>query len=86
MIFHQGELSFLGDELIEGGRKGKMHNGVAYKEVRQYCVGKHLVRFYFVTRCYSDYVESIMTDLKTGPKPDVIIMNSCLWDISRLEF
>ena len=72
------------DELIEGGRKGKMHNGIAYKEVRQYSKGGiHLVRFYFTTRCYNNYVESILADLKKEPEPDIVIMNSCLWDMTR---
>ncbi|XP_012937604.1 PC-esterase domain-containing protein 1A [Aplysia californica] len=81
----KGEYCFLGDELIEGGQKGVMTNGIGYKEVRQYCTGVYLVRFYFVTRCYNNYVESILNDLKEGPQPDVLIMNSCLWDITRIN-
>jgi len=85
--FHElkakGERSFMRDELIEGGMLGKMCNGIQYKEVRQYCVGTHLVRFYFTTRCYNNYVASILKDLKDGPDPDVVIMNSCLWDMTR---
>nr|XP_022328234.1 PC-esterase domain-containing protein 1A-like [Crassostrea virginica] len=80
---NKGEMSFERDELIEGGRKGKMTNGVNYKEIRQYHRENHLLRFYFVTRCYNTYVESILSDLCQDPKPDIIIMNSCLWDISR---
>ena len=38
--------------------------------------------FYFVTRCYGEYVKSIIATFATEP-PDVIIMNSCLWDLSR---
>lgn len=76
-------MSFERDELIEGGRKGKMSNGVNYREIRQYHRENHLIRFYFVTRCYNTYVESILSDLSRDPKPDIILMNSCLWDISR---
>ncbi|GFO50287.1 Pc-esterase domain-containing protein 1a-like [Plakobranchus ocellatus] len=79
----KGEFSFLGDELIEGGKKSKMTNGISYKEVRQYQTDVHLVRFYFMTRCYNSYLESILKDLKEGPSLDVLIMNSCLWDITR---
>ncbi|KAK3597756.1 hypothetical protein CHS0354_006115 [Potamilus streckersoni] len=79
----KGELNFEGDELIEGGRKGVMSNGISYREVRQYQTHYHLIRFYFVTRCYNTYVESILSDLSKEPEPDVIIINSCLWDISR---
>ncbi|GFS17558.1 PC-esterase domain-containing protein 1A-like [Elysia marginata] len=79
----KGEFEFLSDELIEGGRKDKMSNGISYKEVRQYHTDVHLVRFYFMTRCYNAYMETILRDLREGPTPDVIIMNSCLWDITR---
>ncbi len=78
-------MSFENDELIEGGRKGKMSNGINYREVRQYLTDTHLVRFYFVCRCYNAYVESILADLCQEPRPDVVIMNSCLWDISRYD-
>ncbi len=38
--------------------------------------------FYFVTRCYGEYMQSILDDFKLEP-PHVIIMNSCLWDLHR---
>ncbi|XP_053411754.1 PC-esterase domain-containing protein 1B isoform X2 [Nycticebus coucang] len=80
----KGEMSFEQDELMEGGQLGLMHNGVTYREVRQYCSGHHLVRFYFLTRVYSEYLESVLQQLQSGEHvPDVLIMNSCLWDISR---
>ena len=62
---------------------GEMSNGVHYREIRQYQTDYHLARFYFVTRCYNSYMESILSDLSKEPKPDVVILNSCLWDISR---
>ncbi|XP_022080751.1 PC-esterase domain-containing protein 1A-like [Acanthaster planci] len=79
----KGELSFMDDVLIEGGKKEEMSNGINYREVRQYKTDYHLVRFYFVTRAYNKYVETIFIDLAKEPKPDVVLMNSCLWDISR---
>ncbi|XP_075188561.1 PC-esterase domain-containing protein 1A-like isoform X5 [Anomaloglossus baeobatrachus] len=60
-----------------------MHNGTTYREVRQYRSGHHLVRFYFLTRAYSTYLESILSDFKSGPQPDVLIANSCVWDVNR---
>ncbi|XP_078393989.1 PC-esterase domain-containing protein 1A, partial [Cetorhinus maximus] len=42
-----------------------------------------LLRFYFLTQIYSDYVESVLADFQGGPQPDVVIVNSCVWDISR---
>ncbi|XP_062601144.1 nuclear transcription factor Y subunit gamma-like [Saccostrea cucullata] len=79
----KGEFCFENDELIEGGRRSNMNNGTGYREVRQYQTDCHLLRFYFVTRCYGTYMESILTDLSGELSPDVVIMNSCLWDISR---
>ncbi|CAO2624874.1 PC-esterase domain-containing protein 1B [Lemmus lemmus] len=80
----KGELSFEHDVLLEGGRWGRMHNGTHYREVRQFCSGHHLVRFYFLTRAYSPYVEDILHQLRCGQyTPDLVVMNSCLWDLSR---
>lgn len=80
----KGEMSFEHDVLLEGGRWGRMHNSTHYREVRQFCCSHHLVRFYFLTRAYSPYFEDILTELRWGEHaPDVVIMNSCLWDLSR---
>lgn len=76
-------MSFEQDCLVEGGSLDKMHNGVEYREVRQFQSDHHLVRFYFVTRIYSRYMRSILEDFRQGLKPDVVIVNSCVWDISR---
>ncbi|KAH9520323.1 PC-esterase domain-containing protein 1A [Bulinus truncatus] len=80
---NKGEFNFMNDKLIEGGRKGEMCNGINYREVRQFQTDNHLVRFYFITRCYNTYMESILNDLKKEPLPDILIINSCLWDITR---
>ncbi|KAG5260758.1 hypothetical protein AALO_G00296160 [Alosa alosa] len=79
----KGEEQFEKDELLEGGTKGHMSNGTKYKEVRQYMSDHHQVRFYFVTRVYSEYVQRILEEFEKGPKPDLVIMNSCVWDVSR---
>ncbi|XP_029931705.1 PC-esterase domain-containing protein 1A-like [Myripristis murdjan] len=79
----KGEMSFEQDCLVEGGCLGQMHNGTGYREVRQFKSDHHLVRFYFVTCIYSSYMKSVLEDLRKGLKPDVVIMNSCVWDISR---
>jgi len=60
-----------------------MTNGKDYREVRQYVSPQHLIRFYFVTRVYNGYVETIFADFYKSLKPDIVIVNSCLWDISR---
>ncbi|XP_060887974.1 PC-esterase domain-containing protein 1A [Labrus mixtus] len=79
----KGEISFEQDFLIEGGRLGFMNNGTEYREVRQYRSDHHLMRFYFLTRVFSSYMKSILEDFRRGIKPDVIIVSSCVWDISR---
>uniref|UniRef100_A0A672H2H1 Family with sequence similarity 113 n=1 Tax=Salarias fasciatus TaxID=181472 RepID=A0A672H2H1_SALFA len=79
----KGEMSFEQDCLVEGGCLNKLHNGIAYREVRQFQSDHHLVRFYFLTRIFSRYMESVLEDFRQGLKPDVVIINSCVWDISR---
>ena len=76
----QLEQSFEQDKLLD---KSHPHNGPAYREVREYRSERHRVRFYFLTRIYSPYVQWILGQFHRDPKPDVIIVNSCLWDISR---
>ncbi|KAL7981741.1 hypothetical protein Chor_001556, partial [Crotalus horridus] len=79
----KGEFTFENDHLIEGGVLEGLHNGIHYREVRQYRTRYHLIRFYFLTRIYSAYFESILDDFRAGPAPDVLILNSCVWDVSR---
>ncbi|XP_007957144.1 PC-esterase domain-containing protein 1B-like, partial [Orycteropus afer afer] len=80
----KGELSFENDVLLEGGKRGRMHNGTNYREVREFRSAHHLVRFYFLTRAYSQYLESVLEELLWGEHgPDVVVMNSCLWDLAR---
>ncbi|XP_039997138.1 PC-esterase domain-containing protein 1A-like isoform X2 [Xiphias gladius] len=79
----KGEMSFEQDCLVEGGCLSQMHNRTEYREVRQFHSAHHLVRFYFLTRIYSHYMQSVLEDFRHGLKPDVVIVNSCVWDISR---
>ncbi|XP_069014918.1 PC-esterase domain-containing protein 1A [Embiotoca jacksoni] len=81
----KGEMSFEQDCLVEGGCLDEMHNGTEYREVRQFQSAHHLVRFYFITRIYSHYMHSILEDFRNGLKPDVVYVNSCIWDISRYK-
>lgn len=75
----KGEPTFRNDRLILGGEK---INGTNYREEREYRSGNTIFRFYFITRCWNEYVESIFNkDLSTTVKPDVIIMNSSYWDV-----
>ncbi|KAL1424477.1 hypothetical protein MTO96_020115 [Rhipicephalus appendiculatus] len=74
------EDSCYGDNLVGHGKK---HNGRDYREERLYRKYKTSVSFYFLTRIYSDYVKRILADMTVGYAPDVIIVSSCLWDITR---
>lgn len=81
----KGEQSYMNDELVEGGLKsGPLHNGVDYREHRLYETPHHNVRFFFVTRVWDDYWKhAVLPTLLLDPVPDVIIVNSCLWDLTR---
>ncbi|XP_015252436.1 PREDICTED: PC-esterase domain-containing protein 1A-like [Cyprinodon variegatus] len=83
LIRTEGEMSFEQDCLVEGGCLVQMNNGTEYREVRQFKTDHHLVRFYFVTRVFSRYMQSIIEDFRHALKPDVVVINSCVWDISR---
>ncbi|XP_001641165.2 uncharacterized protein LOC5521374 isoform X2 [Nematostella vectensis] len=78
----KGEPEFLQDKLLEGGQMGEMRNGINYREVRIFDNQYSVIKFYFVTRCYSEYMEEVLEELK-AIQPHVVIMNSCLWDIHR---
>ncbi|XP_066428990.1 PC-esterase domain-containing protein 1A-like [Eleutherodactylus coqui] len=79
----KGERVFENDTLVEGGILNGLHNETTFREVRQFRTGHHLVRFYFLTRAYSFYLESILSDFRGGPQPDVVMANSCVWDLRR---
>ena len=80
----QGEESFLDDQLVAGGCIEGMHNGTSYREVRHFNTDHHQLKFYFLTKCYNEYVETVLEELvQEGTGPDVLIMNSCLWDLTR---
>ena len=52
--------------------------------MREYKTHFHLIKFYFITRCYSDYLLSVAKQIHADPeKPDVVIMNSGVWDLTR---
>jgi hypothetical protein len=44
----------------------------------------YFLQFVFMIRCYNTYVESVISKFESAEqKPDVLIANSCLWDITR---
>lgn len=44
--------------------------------------GAHLIRYYYITRVYNFRMQKILGDLREL-KPDIVIFNSMLWDLSR---
>lgn len=81
---NKGEFSCKGDTLLEGGRKGTMHNGTSYREKRIFKTTKFKVEFEFITRAFNPHVEGVLKSLRESEKkPDVLIVNSALWDMTR---
>ncbi|CAH0763119.1 unnamed protein product [Bemisia tabaci] len=79
------EDSFAGDEKIRGDR---LHRGRDYVEDRSYLHNMEdfsiLVEYSFTSICYSEKVIELFNNIKNGHiDPDIIVMNSTLWDINR---
>lgn len=45
------------------------------------------IGFKFITRCYTKAITEMLIDIQKGRKvaPDIIILNSCLWDLTRYD-
>ena len=80
----KGEDSFMGDTLVDYPDEVRFRN---YVETRDYHLQSKDIQlsFYFITRCYSDTVHEFFANYKQkfGSYPDVIMVNSALWDINR---
>ncbi|XP_046685340.1 PC-esterase domain-containing protein 1A-like [Homalodisca vitripennis] len=76
------ELSFSGDKL---GKHSELNHGRGYEEERSFKKAETRVDFYFITRCYNLLLEDMMEDINLGLRdaPDVIYINSTLWDVCR---
>ncbi|PNF18700.1 hypothetical protein B7P43_G05025 [Cryptotermes secundus] len=76
------EKSYLEDTLV---KCSALHKGRDFEEVRRYERGNVCVEYSFITRCWNSSIERMMSAIKQKekPAPDVIVMNSCLWDITR---
>ena len=69
--------------MVYGGCKGEMKNSINYRECRYFKTEDDACcRYYFVTISYGDYVEEVLQELSQVPT-DIIVMNSCLWDVHR---
>lgn len=76
------EQNFLGDKLVY---RSQITRGRDFSEHRQFEDKNITIEFFFVTRCYSERIENLLKEIKSGKRksPDVIYMNSCLWDVCR---
>ncbi|UYV75576.1 hypothetical protein LAZ67_13000652 [Cordylochernes scorpioides] len=79
LVWGQLENSFCGDKLVS---HGGLCRGREYKEERVYKEGPFDIRFYFITKVLGDYIFSLLEGFRKDP-PDIIIVNSCIWDITR---
>jgi len=88
--------SYQGDKLLNknygdqfgGGMDYRASSKTLYREERDFRCPKTdiQVSYFFITRCYSDYLAQLI-DLYPkkgwGRYPDIILINSGLWDINR---
>ncbi|CAF1087045.1 unnamed protein product [Rotaria sp. Silwood1] len=76
--------SICGDILLEGGIYKNLASGIEYEEKRVFMANIFLVKFIFLTRCRNDVTQRIFEEFKKdSEKPDLVVINSTLWDISR---
>ncbi|UJR29051.1 hypothetical protein I4U23_010266 [Adineta vaga] len=76
--------SICGDTLLEGGVYKSLASGIEYEEKRIFLANIFLVKFIFLTRCLNDVVTRTFDEFQRDTeKPDLVVINSTLWDISR---
>ncbi|KAH7727091.1 PC-Esterase [Aphelenchoides avenae] len=73
------EYQYKGDHMIVKKNEG---DSTTFIEVREYCTEHHLLQFFFTTRAYKEDLECIIAKMRSDP-PDVVFMQSCIWDVSR---
>ncbi|KAB0794913.1 hypothetical protein PPYR_11752 [Photinus pyralis] len=59
---------------------GKLHNGCDYDERREY-LESCIIKFQFITKLYHPALVAKINNLSI--QPDVIVINSCVWDLTR---
>ena len=84
---HEQELKSKNEQSANGDRlvyRTRGSNNTTYIEMREYMTGVHRVEYTFVTRCYNETIEFVLQEWeRRGVYPDIVIMNSWLWDVSR---
>ncbi|KAK6059743.1 hypothetical protein COOONC_02606 [Cooperia oncophora] len=94
VMLHGGEL------IDDGNLRGKTENSFfgdrqidflplekdrVFRQAREYQTNYYLIQYLFTTRVMKDDVETALLELCSANEfPDVLLINSCLWDITRL--
>jgi len=70
-------MSTLNDQLLAGDKKT---NDATYYERRCYLTNTHLIKFVFLTRCFSGQMRNELREIveKRSMVPDVILLNSSI--------
>ncbi|KAG8173734.1 hypothetical protein JTE90_009169 [Oedothorax gibbosus] len=74
------EYSVFGDKLLSRGHK---NNARVFREERRSTQWGVDAFFFFITQVYNDYIEEVLKRIKRGVRPDILIVNSFLWDVTR---
>ncbi|KAF8774723.1 PC-esterase domain-containing protein 1B-like [Argiope bruennichi] len=77
------ENTVFGDKLVYHGEKT---NARCYREEREASIESTRISFFFLTKIYDDYIKEVLKKITMKSNPDVIVINSCLWDITRWGF
>ena len=79
------DMSTLNDQLLAGEKKT---NDTTYYERRCYLTNTHLIKFVFLTRCFSGQMRNELREIveKKSIIPDVILLNSGKIDSLRKIF
>ncbi|KHJ98552.1 hypothetical protein OESDEN_01465 [Oesophagostomum dentatum] len=61
-----------------------LENDRVFRQAREYHTNYYLIQYLFTTRVMKMDIETALLELCTaGEFPDVVLINSCLWDITR---
>ncbi|XGW19822.1 hypothetical protein V3C99_003561 [Haemonchus contortus] len=75
------ESSFFGDRQID---ILPLENDRVFRQAREYHTEFYLIQYLFTTRVMKDDIDTALLELCSANEfPDVILINSCLWDITR---
>lgn len=76
----KNELHYLNDKRISNDT---LHNGRDYRETREFKIEKTYIFFHFITRLYIKHFVALINNTKPENFPDILFINSCLWDLTR---